>query len=136
MRRLEQGIAHQGDLSAIGHDDAQVFAGIETAVLRCKAFVLFDGEASDEAGFGGVALGGVTQLQSVGLTVVEGDARQGDRRFLVGERDGTEFAFVELSAGEVGHLGMHAPLAREVVATRLGDALDEAFEKRTSAARY
>ena len=59
VRRLEQGIAHQGDLSAVGDYDAQVFAGIETAVLRCEAFVLFDGEVSDEAGFGGVALGGV-----------------------------------------------------------------------------
>ena len=134
--RLEQGIAHQGDLSAIGDDDAQVFAGIETAVLRCEAFVLFDGEASDEVGFGGVALGGVTQLQSVGRTVVEGDARQGDPRFLVGEGDGTEFAFVELSAGEIGHLGVHASLAREVVATRLGDALDEAFEKRAPTIRH
>ena len=110
--------------------------GIEGAVLRCEAFVLFDGEASDEAGFGGVALGGVAQLQSVGRTVVEGDARQGDRRFLVGEGDGTEFAFVELSAGEVGHLGVHAPLAREVVATIGGDALDEAFEKRAPTIRH
>ena len=55
---------------------------------------------------------------------------------MVGEGDGTEFAFVELSAGEIGHLWVHAPLAREVVATRLGDALDEAFEKRAPTIRH
>ena len=93
-------------------------------------------EASDEAGFGRVTLGVVPQLQSVGCAVVEGDAWQGDRCFLVGEGDGTEFAFIELSAGEIGYLGVHAPLAREVVATLEGDTLDEAFEKRAPTIRH
>ena len=133
MRRLQEGIAHQGDLSAIGHDDAQIFDRIEAPTLCHGAFVLFDGEASDEAGFGGVALGGVSEFQSVGHAIVESQARHADGRLLVGQGNGTELALVELSAGEVGHSGVHASLASEVVATFGGNSFDEAFEKGASA---
>ena len=133
MRRLQEGIAHQSNLPAIGHDDAQIFDRIEAPTLCHEACIFLDGQLGDASGLRRVALGRVSEFQGVGHAIVERQARHADGLLLVGQGNGAELALVELSAGEVGHCGVHAPLAGEVVATFGGNAFDEAFEKRTSA---